>query len=230
MKTKIMPLGDSMTHGFVVQSGGYRARLCQLICEHNLQDRIEFAGSQYGGNSCYDARHEGHPGWAVDAISAEENLAEGTPRDGLLPHVGQWLDAAKPDVVLLQIGTNDILSLYRLNQLINRALKLIHKIYDHVPGCRLFAASIPTMDTSIHKFIPRDKFTQEDMTRYITEYNSLLCLVCSELRNEGKDIRFVDVNAVIRKKDLLDGVHPTQFGYDKIGQLWFDTLTKEGVL
>lgn len=230
MKTRIMPLGDSMTHGFVVPSGGYRARLCQLIREYDLQDKVEFVGSQYGGNACYDAKHEGHPGWAVDAIAAEDNLAEGTPRDGLLPHISSWLDSAKPDVILLQAGTNDILSLYRLKHLASRMIALVNKVFTHAPGCRLFLASIPVMDASVHKFIPRDKFTQEDMDRYVAEYNSLLCVICSLLQDEGKDIRFVDVNAVIRKRDLLDGVHPTQFGYDKIGQLWFDTLQKEGIL
>lgn len=81
-EVRIMPLGDSLT-----ATVRYQPVLRQRLTAAGV--RSVLVGSQTTGNE----RHEGHPGWNTAQIAAK---------------VTGWIDAARPDVVLLQIGTNDM--------------------------------------------------------------------------------------------------------------------------
>ncbi|MER5786499.1 GDSL-type esterase/lipase family protein [Streptomyces mobaraensis] len=88
----VMPLGDSITHGNVGSStdSGYRPELWDRLDGH--AGTLDFVGSERSGR-VPDPDHEGHPGWTTE---------------GLLSHIGTWLPAAAPNVVLVHIGTNDL--------------------------------------------------------------------------------------------------------------------------
>jgi hypothetical protein len=79
---RILTLGDSLTAIF-----RYQKTLRELLKKdgHNAV----FVGSQGQG----DDKHEGHSGWQIGQI--EDNIVK-------------WMDASTPDVVLLQIGTNNM--------------------------------------------------------------------------------------------------------------------------
>lgn len=81
-ETRVMTLGDSLTAMF-----RYQHVLRQRLAAAGVQ--CTFVGSQPYGND----RHEGHPGWNTAGISGK---------------VTGWITAAQPDVVLLQVGTNDM--------------------------------------------------------------------------------------------------------------------------
>lgn len=98
-----MPLGDSITEGrggvSEIQLGfaSYRYWLW-----HELVDRghpVDFVGSQYGvwngppPYTDYDMDHEGHWGWRADQILAE---------------ITGWVESARPDIVLIHLGHNDL--------------------------------------------------------------------------------------------------------------------------
>jgi hypothetical protein len=79
---RILSTGDSLTAIF-----RYQKTLRDLLKKDGRN--VVFVGSQGAG----DDRHEGRSGWQIGQL--EDNLV-------------QWLDDAKPDVVLLQIGTNNM--------------------------------------------------------------------------------------------------------------------------
>src|SRR5882672_12722085 len=92
---RIMPLGDSITAG----PGCWRAMLW-----HQLQTtgytNIDFVGGVSDGGGCnpgysYDWDHEGHGGYAATGIADNNQLPP-------------WLSAARPDIVLMHLGTNDM--------------------------------------------------------------------------------------------------------------------------
>ena len=217
-KIKIMPLGDSITDGFTTP-GGYRTTLCRLIEENGLRDNIVFAGSQSSGD-CYDPRHEGHPAWATVDIDPAKGDERGEAREGITKHLDEWLSAAKPDVVLLQIGTNDILSNYRLDELPARLEAIVDKVLSYLPeDGKLYLATIPTMDGSIHHFVP-DFYDEESLDKAVNAYNTAIRRIAA---SKPRTI-LAEINGVLSKNELADGVHPTAGGYRRLGEYWYSVL------
>ena len=86
---KIMTLGDSITAGLhSEETGGYRGPLSQMFADVGFP--VEFVGSQADQIS----KHEGHSGFTSDMIAQ---------------NVRGWLESNPPEIVLLHIGTNDVL-------------------------------------------------------------------------------------------------------------------------
>jgi len=100
-RPKILFLGDSITHGRLDRQS-YRYPLWKLLALHGHS--FEFVGSQtsnHDGNPVFPSlnglsfnnRHEGHYGWRADQI---------------LEALPSWLSSYTPDIVILQIGSNDV--------------------------------------------------------------------------------------------------------------------------
>ena len=100
---KIMPLGDSITSGYILADAdnprpdsvrtGYRNQLWYML--DNAGFSADFVGSEISGQAIsppFDTDHEGHRGWH------SFDIAEYT--------YGYMVNSA-PDMVLLHIGTND---------------------------------------------------------------------------------------------------------------------------
>lgn len=120
----LMPLGDSITHGYNVD-GGYRTHLFELL------PGVNFVGTQNSGPSeLADRDHEGHPGWRIDEISSQ---------------IQSWLLSNNPETILLLIGTNDVLQNYQLATAPQRLEQLIDKILQTSPDVKLFVGTLPPL-------------------------------------------------------------------------------------
>lgn len=219
---KLMCLGDSITEGFTYK-GSYRVPLANLLEQNELSQYVDFVGKKKAG-TCYDSQHCGYTGYSIDPI---KESVTGDVRSGISERVDELFDAYTPDVVLLQIGTNDILSLYELDSAGDRLENLVDRIFEKLPSDgMLYLATIPYMNAEDNTYISAEYFTTESMDKYVDDYNAKVRELAEKKKNEGKNIELADVNSVLTKEDLQDGVHPTKEGYEKLGKFWYGIVSK----
>lgn len=220
-KLRVMPLGDSITDGFSTV-GGYRTSLCNLLKDNGYSENVDFVGPNWGGDG-YDPQHAGYSGYSIDNIPQESSISG--QRTGISSFI-DWLMTEYPaDVVMMQIGTNDILSYYDLDNIGTRLESLVDTVLTYIPdNGMLYLATIPYMDASNTLYISSTYFTVESMDECVDAYNLAIREIAAEKAAEGKNIRLADVNGVLTKSDLYDGVHPTADGYAKMGSFWYEKL------
>jgi lysophospholipase L1-like esterase len=189
---RIMPLGDSITWGVGSTSNdSYRSALFWRLSRAGVQ--ADLVGSQHTGTS-RDPDHEGHKGWTI------AQLAE---------HVDDWLATYEPDVILLHIGTNDMV---RGNRNAARDLDgLLDRIAADRPGAQVFVAKIVGLgDYS-------DAAAQRWRT---TGYNEAVARIVA---TKGPDFHLVDQSDV-RGIDMWNREHPNDYGYQKMAWNWYVAL------
>ncbi len=202
-----MPLGDSLTAGGYNDStgwhidGGYREHLYNLTAQAKIE--IDFVGRLSHGNFA-DTQHEGYSGWKIHEVDAITEEA---------------IKLAKPDVILLVVGGNDLFRDYEVKTAPERYLALVEKILKAAPNARLFAGS--TLKTSSPIYNRRVKRFNKKIARYV-----------SELQKENKNLVWVDMfkESTITADDTTDGVHPTYDGYKKMAEVWYRVLSANNLL
>src|SRR5450759_420498 len=194
--TKIMPLGDSITFGVRSSSGGgYRLPLWEEIAAAHL--RVTFVGSRNSGPAALpDTENEGHPGWRIDQIST---------------HVVAWLEKYQPQIILLQIGTNDIIQNYHVSTAPQRLLSLLTLITATLPAATVFVAEVTPLGT------PR-------LNAEIIAYNSSIPALVSGLRAQGRHVRYVDMYDAVPRSNIHDRIHPDDQGYSLMAAVWYKAL------
>jgi lysophospholipase L1-like esterase len=192
---RIMPLGDSITDGMQVP-GGYRTGLWQFLNSDGVA--VSFVGSQASGPAQLPERdNEGHPGWRMGQIYLR---ARG------------WLLNRRPQVVLLDIGTNDILQNKELPQAPDRLSRLIDLITTTLPGVRLYVATIGPFARPVDEARAR-------------RYNAAIPLIARAMALKGRHVQAVDVHGALGRPDLSsDGIHPTVGGFSKMAARWYSAL------
>src|SRR4051794_24454849 len=141
---RIMPLGDSITAG----PGCWRAKLWHRLQAGGYPD-IDFVGGQSDGGGCnpgysYDFDHEGHGGFSATGIANNDQLPP-------------WLAAARPDVVMMHLGTNDMWGGYiPLQDKLNAFTKLVGQMRANNANVKIIVAQITPMSTAACATCPAD--------------------------------------------------------------------------
>ncbi|NEQ44572.1 MAG: SGNH hydrolase [Leptolyngbya sp. SIOISBB] len=190
-----MPLGDSITHGATVP-GGYRIQLWERLTADRLT--IDFVGSQVNGPVDIDGNHEGHPGKPIQFI-----------REG----VRSWLYADRPHIVLLMVGTNDVLypEAHDFPGAAPRLDALVGQITAIAPTTELIVASIPTLQDP----------GANDRARI---FEQAVQEIVSTRADQGRLVSYVNMYSALELEDLADGVHPDTTGYDKMANRWYAAI------
>ena len=211
---RIMPLGDSITEGDSLNGSAgiatYRYWLWQKLIGAGYN--VTFVGSEYGVEPeldnptgapkypWFDESNEGHAGyWIEDATDGPYDLE---------PNAAAWVAAAKPDIILLHAGTNDIRYGTPEATVVSRMSDLIGQIRSAAPSVTILLAQI----------IPTSGWD-------VTQYNAGLATLASQLTTAQSPIMLVDqytgfdVNA-----DTLDGIHPNQTGEQLMAAKWYAAL------
>ncbi|TDD81822.1 RICIN domain-containing protein [Actinomadura rubrisoli] len=213
---RVMPLGDSITEGYDASTlgadGGYRTDLWQLFKADGRA--VDLVGARSSGPSRLgDRDHEGHGGWRVDQIAGGEKAACGAMSGG---NVTAWLASARPDAVLLHIGTNDIAQRCALGtnaaSLADRLAKLIDYIVQAAPAAHLYVA----------KIVP---FTEPAANALGNAYNARIPGIVQARAAAGKKVHLVDMNSAVPPADITDKLHPSTGGYSKMAARWYGALT-----
>jgi lysophospholipase L1-like esterase len=193
---RIMPLGDSITFGIrSTTGGGYRLPLWDEFAAAHLH--VIFVGSKNSGpTSLPDTANEGHPGWRIDQISSRIVL---------------WLQKYQPQIILLQIGTNDIIQNYHVATAPQRLLSLLTLITATLPAATLFVAEVTPLAN------PR-------LNAEIIAFNRTIPPMVSALHAQGRRVRYVDMYDAVPVSDIGDRIHPDDQGYARMAAMWYRTL------
>lgn len=201
---KIMPLGDSITYGWNTP-GGWRAPFWnnfQYPRNPRFPGRyaLDFVGTQNGNSSpdLPDPDHEGHGGWTLQQIEVS---------------VPQWIAQAKPNIILLMAGTNDIAEGVGYQVAVQRLDSLIQTLIS-TSQARIYIGTL-TIRTDGWE-TQRQLFNQAAIP-VIRGYATT------------KRVFLVDFSNVLNGTDLMDTVHPNSQGYYKMGVHWAKSINQVGV-
>lgn len=190
---RLLPLGASITEGVGSSTGnGYRGPLHDAL-EADGYDP-DFVGGLRNGTMA-DPDHEGHSGWRIDQVAG---IVDGS------------LARYKPNVVTLQVGTNDLGQQYEVPTISNRLDALIDRVLAGSPGVTvlvspLFVTTNPTIEA-----------TRAEYDRRVPE-------IVRAKQAQGKHVGFVDTSSVTAA-DLSDQLHPGDAGYRKVADAFHRAL------
>lgn len=251
---KIIAMGDSITHGYINGDNGYRKYFCYGLQQNGITN-FDMVGpnnnwsdsATYDWNGItitYDPVHAGYSGYAIQKIGSRQGLQE-TIFDTTYVNgdvSGNMMEAYQPDVIMLQIGTNDVLDA-QLTGIGDRLEELVDKLIPYVSGDGqvLYLASIPDIDAAKkYDWLGAYQWTygvsyESDPEKFVAtvqaavdDYNTIVKNLVAKKQAEGAHIEFSDINSTINISagDLEDGVHPSEQGYAKMGQYWSNLLTE----
>ncbi|WP_240197014.1 SGNH/GDSL hydrolase family protein, partial [Nonomuraea lactucae] len=193
-KVRLMPLGDSITHGVGSSTNaGYRAPLYDQM--KYLGRDVDFVGSLDDG-SFADNDHEGHSGWRIDEIDKDAE-------DCAVP-------AYRPNVVTLHAGTNDMNQDYQLATAPERLGGLIDQVLAHAPDATVLVATL----------VPA---TKDGLQPRIDAYNARIPAIVKQRQDQGKHVQLVEMDEVTTA-DLSQPAHPGDSGYSKMAHAWYEAF------
>lgn len=195
--TKIMPIGDSNTAGGDAPGASYRVDLWQML---RADDRpIDFVGSVTSGPTAVgDRNHEGHGGWTIGQIQGG---------------VVGWLNTYTPDVITLQIGTNDMYDDASAGAAPGKLSALIDSITSTLPNVKVFVSAIPQLADANHY-------------SRVAAFNYTIPGIVAAKVAAGKQVSYLDANSgLFQPFDFVDMWHPNYGAASKSAARWYDALT-----
>ena len=191
---RIMPLGDSITGS----PGCWRAYLWQSLQTRGLH--TDFVGSLQAQQCAqqHDADNEGHGGFLVNDVAKNGTL-------------NGWLAAAKPDVVLMHFGTNDVWSHKDPQDILAAYTTLVGQMRAQNPRIKVLVAQLLPLE-------PKDC---HDCADAVIRFNRAVPRWAKGLTRPGSPIVVVDQwTGIDVAEDTYDGAHPSDAGNRKIAEKW----------
>ncbi|CAG7924390.1 unnamed protein product [Penicillium olsonii] len=188
---RILPLGASITQGYKSQDGnGYRKWLRQQLRYAGWE--VDMIGSRKTG-TMHDNDHEGHVGYRIDQVAkiAKKSLKQ------------------KPNLILINAGTNDGLQNYKVGTAGERMDSLLTELYDAVPGTTII---LSTLIPNGKKPVPISSISQQ--------YRDL----AAKRRAQNDSLVLAEMSTFIKSTQLVDGIHPTADGYEEMAAVWWAAI------
>lgn len=253
---KIMPLGDSITAGLCdgrdaqgncmypqdtaptpncidkyntginPKATGYRPYLKQLLNNSGLWS--QFVGSMGSTDQPFvfnDRLHEGHGGWTISGINSCAST---------------WVTSANPDIILLHIGTNDVLQERPLSNMIENLNALVSNIYTAKPSVRLIVAQIiPTSySTSAEaKVLEYNNYIKNNLAANFPGKNMTIVGMNAYSSNNSNPLEQLNISDLSSGSVCLAyppktcqptyGVHPSSAGYQKMALAWSNAIQNQ---
>jgi hypothetical protein len=217
--TKVMSLGDSLCAGNI-------AALRTEVAHTKFGSTIDWVGTKKDG-AYTDPDNECHGGWSAAQVLQQPKSNVRLPSWEKNPgSIRDWVQATKPDVVLIMLGTNDFFASDARGDNTSAFLtKSLQGIIDDIlllrPNAKVVIASIPPFKWDINKGV--------DGNQTKTTANAFLKQRVTKLSAQGKRIFFLDMHASIlarlKQGDIFsDGLHFNDQGNKFIAQEWTRAL------
>ena len=213
---RILCLGDSLTYGVDLDLGGtsnprvaYRQTLSRNLIDYF--GSVAFVGNvdKYTTsiNDPYLYRHSGYSGYVIEDVYHVDQ------HPGIKPMVDDMMAKYQPDIVIMMLGTNDLVLSLMTGDIIPRWENLVRQIEGQLPDNGLIlCATLPPLLNS----------TKEPM------FNEKMQARLRELANEGLKIGFADTYTPLMENERGflndDGVHFNYRGYDVMGQVFTQAI------
>ncbi|MEN6342176.1 MAG: GDSL-type esterase/lipase family protein [Methanospirillum sp.] len=207
---KIAPIGDSITHGGKEADSpypSYRYYLWTML--RNGGYDVDFVGSTTDPNFqkfVFDQDHDGYSGYTTELLAND---------------MDRMLTSYTPDIVLLYIGTNDVLQQVPMNDRMRNIDRIVTSLRQKNPNVRILLAQIaPTSDTF------------RNTNSGLDEYNDNLLSYAQRTTSAASPIVIVDMNTAWSTTQFLqaDGVHPNTEGEVQMAQRWANALVSTGMI
>lgn len=213
--TRVMAVGDSITAGIgFPASGGFRVPLFTAMAARGWN--FTTVGPNIGPpqpplhflSPFISSRWAGAGGWSTNDIIGRDAKRN---RSGV--GIAAWIRDADPDIILLHIGTNDVIGDWdKKETLVSDYGALLDEIYTAKPTVRVLAA------TPLQFAANRDYPTILALGRIVERE-------AAERTARGQRMYAVPMqNALPDRSYYSDGVHPSRLGYQTMARVWFDAL------
>ncbi|MBF8963548.1 hypothetical protein I0P70_09835 [Pontibacter sp. FD36] len=229
---RILPLGNSITQGGDTHPS-YRYELWKTLVDAGLD--FEFVGSM-DTNWRFDAtnpeqsadaaspvigqeykgakflnKHEGHWGWTTsDMLNGYEKPTQYKRDKGKL---SDWLKGYTPDVVLMHLGTNDMIYSKTTKGTLERIEQIIGLLRADNENVAIMLAKITPIPST---------YANVDSTQHFV---SLIPELASRLSTQKSPIIVVDINTgYYPDTHTYDSLHPNTAGEKFIAKRWYDAI------
>ncbi|MEM9087230.1 MAG: DUF4347 domain-containing protein [Cyanobacteria bacterium P01_F01_bin.53] len=215
-KLRVLALGDSNTRGEGTL-GGYRTKFWQRARAAGVA--IDMVGPRNDGpSSLGDKDHFGRGGWSI-------------------PQMTSWVRAGNlsrenPDIVMFMMGTNDANTNGNVSgrAIRDRLSTFIDVAVKAAPRATFFISTIMPLDT------PRGTAAEAKAAR---DFNALIPALVRQKAKQGKKVIFANAGGSLnvgdvngdrsRTDDRNDGLHATRAGYNKLGDAWYNAVSRSAI-
>lgn len=219
---RILPLGNSITEGY---DGSGPTESQRISYRKDLHDRLTDGGYDFDfvghKNSGYDilsdADHCGIPGTRAQyVVRLLQNGFDERWGEQVTPDGEPYLDFYPADIILLHIGTNDI------TQGEGSSAADVENILDEIDAWETASGTHATV--FVARIIQRTDNSALNVTT--TQLNDNVAIMVAGRGDPGIFMVNIETGAGINYATelLVDGIHPAQSAYDKMGQKWFSIL------
>lgn len=215
-----MPLGASITFGFLSTDGnGYREDLLGLLQQGGNKD-ITYVGSRNNGTMALNAV-EGWPGLRIDEV---------------LPKARDSVPRFLPNVVLLNVGTNDCVQDFDMDKT-NRESPVSPELtanatYNVGERLRLMIEDVFTMAPSTTVVLSTLILNKnETVNARVNDANTQYRAVAQSLKAAGRRVVLAEMSADAggpNSNTMADNTHPNDVGYSLMANRWYEALQEAG--
>jgi len=216
----IMPLGDSITG-----STCYPQLLSKELISKG-HTNFSFIGTNLNNQSCGanapNLMTEGHGGYDVTYLETNSPPQSG---HGTLTELQRWA-AEKPDVVLMEYGTNDVWGGDSLSSILTAYSFVVDQFRSQNPNVIFFVAQITPMHPSGCSACESN----------VEALNSMIPSWAAGKTSTASPISVVDVWSALPQASYLpnsqytsDGVHPTPAGAQLMADVWSAALLAQNI-
>ncbi len=211
---KIMPIGDSITHG-LGEDHTYRCYLAGDLADAGVD--FDFVGNVNGplggGNTtCPEPFDEDHQ--ALYSFRADQ----------MIPEVANAAGTHRPDVALIHLGTNDVLQGQSNASTKEELRTIIGDLRSANPNVSIFLAQVIPCDP-----VGGDPMYGTRCSVDIPNLNAAIGALAAEETSGQSSVVAVDMHSGFSLGWLKDHVHPTPTGDQFIAEKWKAALQAAGL-